>query len=435
MNTGRRKPKAGSENPRWQWLLLLTVVVFEYIRPMDGYLKFMAPLRLSGIATFTMLFVFLRANKDYLRQETMHKLVIAFWAVVTITITFAPNNRAAFNTSLAMFWVATAFIFPLSVILCSKERVFKFFFFWLAVQTLLAIIVTLNGGHGLGSYVWDENDVALVINMSIPYAVFLALFPGITRKQKILIYSSIAFMLVAVGISASRGGIVGLAALLVILPLLSKRPVRNTLSIVSVTVIAIVLLLKFLPSAYVTDVENINNPKDSTRDERLWSWSIGWVMYLENPVLGVGASNYPWTNHLYATKSPMYRPSRKILGGRAAHSLYFTLLPELGTAGAIVFFALLKAMYNRYRSVRDYCKSQTSPSDDARKFELLFKAMLASCVAFLVSGAFISVLYYPPFWHLVGMVAATYRVASTQLAGFPQPVVGRRRFNRSQVRA
>jgi hypothetical protein len=42
------------------------------------------------------------------------------------------------------------------------------------------------------------------------------------------------------------------------------------------------------------------------------------------------------TNHLYATESPLYNPRRKIMGGRQAHSIYFTLLPELGTEGLLL---------------------------------------------------------------------------------------------------
>jgi len=427
---GRRQPKSTEESPRWQWLLLLAVPVLEYLRPIDGYLHVLAPLRISGIMVFAMLVVFLRTRKNYLREENLHKLLIAFWAVISITIVFAPNTRATFNTSLGMFWLAVGFVFPVSVILCSKERVFKFFFFWLAVQTGLAIIVALNHGHGLGSYVLDENDVAMVIDMSIPYAVYLALFPGLSRIKRILVYSSIPFMLLALGVADSRGGLLGLAAVLLMLPLLSRKPVRNTLALVAAVLLAIAILLRYLSAAYVTDVEGIDDPNDSTRDERLWSWSIGWVMYKENPVLGVGAGNYAWTNHLYATKSPMYRPGRKILGGRAAHSVYFTLLPELGTVGAIIFICILVAILNRYRSVRRYCRAQAPLSDDALRFELLFKAMLCSCAGFMIAGAFISVLYYPPFWHLVGLVAATYRTAGRELPGFAQPAVPRGRFKR-----
>lgn len=191
------------------------------------------------------------------------------------------------------------------------------------------------------------------------------------------------------------------------------------------------MLVKFLPSSYTQDMEDMDNPQDSTRDERLWSWSIGWVMFKENPVFGVGANNYPWTNHLYAKKSPMYTPKRKILGGRAAHSIYFSLMPELGTCGTVVFLLILIEIYKRQRQVRRFCLDHQDESPDITKFELLFKAMTASAVAFLVSGAFISVLYYPPIWHLIALVAATFRIAKRDL--FQDVVMSERRVGQVAV--
>jgi hypothetical protein len=63
-------------------------------------------------------------------------------------------------------------------------------------------------------------------------------------------------------------------------------------------------------------------------------------------------------------------------------------------------------------------------SDDERKFQLLFNALLVSCIAFLSAGAFITVIYYPPFWYLVGFVAATYRVAARELQGSSERLNG-----------
>ncbi len=81
----------------------------------------------------------------------------------------------------------------------------------------------------------------------------------------------------------------------------------------------------------------------------------------------MGAGNYPRTNHLYATENPLYNPRRKIMGGRQAHSIYFTLLPELGAAGCCFFFAILKGLYNRYAAIRDFCPSKQVLSDESRR--------------------------------------------------------------------
>src|SRR5205814_8017929 len=75
---------------------------------------------------------------------------------------------------------------------------------------------------------------------------------------------------------------------------------------------------------------------------------------------------------------------------RAAHSLYFTLLPELGLVGAFMFFRMLYWIRRDLAAIRG--------SNMAPTILPLAYAMEASLVGFLVSGAFISTLYYPNFW-------------------------------------
>jgi O-antigen ligase len=407
-----------TQSAQWTWWLLLGVVFFEYLRPTDGILGFLAPLRLGGIMAAAMVVVFLIHEKKYLREESLHTACIVFGALAASGTLWAYNNSASFFRTLLLFWATAGFTFPICVILGSKERIYKYIYYWIFVQALLAIYVIFHGGHGTGSYLQDENDVGLVLNMAIPYSIFMLQFPGITFFRKVLLCISIALLLVAIGVSGSRGAIVGLLGVLVTMIWLSKRPVVNALWVGAVGVIAVLILLRTLPEAYVKDVENMNNPKDSTRDERLWSWSIGWVMFKENPVFGVGAGNYPWTNHLYAEKSPMYTPKRKILGGREAHSLYFTVLPEFGIVGTSVFASIFVLMFRRYRTMRKCFRARAAPTDDEKRFNVLFIAMMSSTVGFLLTSTFISVLYYPPFWHLLGLFAATYRVAVRDI--FPE---------------
>jgi len=411
MSAARVMKPESKESPHWTWLLLLGVVFFEYVRPTEWLLPFLRPLRLGGLMGVAMVIVFFAYEKKYLRTETIHRVCLLFMALSAASVLWAYNNNAAFWRTVLLFWALIGFSFPINAILGSKERIYKYFFFWIFVNSILAVYVITHGGHGTGSYLEDENDCGLVLNMSIPYCIFLMQLPGITRMRKIMLAIALLLLLVAVGVTGSRGAVVGLVGVLATMIYLSKRPVINAIWVGAAAAITVVVLLRTMPAAYINDMENMTNPSDSTRDERLWSWSIGWVMYKENPVFGVGAGNYPWTNHLYAQKSPMWHPKRKILGGREAHSLYFTLLPEFGTVGSVAFFAIIVLMYRRYRIVRKCFRARAEPTEDEKRFNVLFISMMSTMVAFLVTSTFISVLYYPPFWHLVGLFTATYRVA------------------------
>src|SRR5690606_29778615 len=129
-----------ASSPKWQYALLLLIVVFEYLRPTDWLLAFLAPLRLGGIATLMMVIVFLMSEKRYLRDELIHRLALAFIFSMAISSVFAPNTRAVFDVTVAMLWTICAFVFPVNVILCSKDRLFRFVYFWIGVQAILALL-------------------------------------------------------------------------------------------------------------------------------------------------------------------------------------------------------------------------------------------------------------------------------------------------------
>jgi O-antigen ligase len=412
------------EQPQWHWYAMLAIIFFEYVRPQDFLLTFMKPLRLPGILTLVAAFIFIANDKGYLKRENVFKLMILFMTVAAVTIVFAPNTRAVYNKTILLFWTYVSFVFPLYAVVTNYERLRTLMFFWIGLQGILGFQVMINGGHGPGSYLWDENDVAMTLCMAIPYAAYFAFLPGMPKKYRFLLLMVALVLIGGIGVSASRGGVVGLAATIMASLAISKRPFRNFAIMALVMALATPIVLSNLSDAYKQDMGNISNPEDSTRDERLWSWSIGWVMYLENPVWGVGAGNYDWTNHLYAHKSPMYTPKRKILGGRAAHSLYFTLLPELGTVGVVVWLSILIWAIKRFFKYRRFFNRQEAPTDEMIFYMAMMRAMAGSTIAFLSAGAFITVLYYPPYWHLIGLFAITCKIASDRLPEFAEELGG-----------
>ena len=129
---------------------------------------------------------------------------------------------------------------------------------------------------------------------------------------------------------------------------------------------------------------------------------------MDNPILGVGAGNYPWANRAYELNDPDYdEATTRWAGGRVSHSLYFTLIPELGLSGVFLFTAIGITIYRRLKAVSDDIDSVLK-DDLGKEMRLISRAMLASIFGLLVSGAFISVLYYPHFWYLNGFAMAMY---------------------------
>ena len=403
------RKKAENINPNWYFTVLAAFVFLEYVRPQDSYLPFLAPLKIPAITIILLASIFFKNDKSYLKKEVGYKLFIAFWFLTSFSIVYAVNTNGPYQASMQLMWVGISFMFPLVVILNDIDKLLKFFNYWVFSLALVAITTILSGGTGPGGIVGDENDVACALAMAIPYAFYMYFFPGTSSRNKILFLLAGVLFAVGVAVSASRGGMLGLGASLVMITLMSKKPFGNSIKIALFIVIFGGLIISFFPAAYIDDMANMTNTEDNTADDRLWSWSIAWIMFLDNPIWGVGAQNYNWVNHLYAEQSWMWYEGRHILAGRAAHSLYFSVLPELGLIGVFLYFAMLKVIYNRCKSMKKIL-SQFPEDINAVKIKLLTSAFQASLVSFMVSSAFISVLFYPFIYHLLGLVLVTNKL-------------------------
>ena len=285
----------------------------------------------------------------------------------------------------------------------------KLILVWLGVHGLLAVNGMLHGGRGVGGWLGDENDFAMEMNVAVPFAFFL--YQGTKGQGTKLLYLLLLGIFVLSSIAtASRGGFLGLLAVGTFCWFYSPRKILALVLLVGV----LLLVLVAAPQEYWDRMQTITDDstmESGTAGQRMFTWGIGWEMFLANPVFGVGQGNFPWTIGEYLGGRTW---QTKSLAGRQAHSLYFTLLPELGLIGLIIFGGMV---FSNWQNVR-YCnrfglrstqaRNQGSLSVDAdlEKAAWFGNAILGALVAYLVTSTFISTLYYPTFWILTGLAVA-----------------------------
>jgi O-antigen ligase len=143
---------------------------------------------------------------------------------------------------------------------------------------------------------------------------------------------------------------------------------------------------------------------------RQYTWTIAWKMFVANPVFGIGQGNFPWEFSSYEGDETFFGQS---LAGRAAHSLYYTLMPELGLVGIVIFLGMNYYLFKNIAAVKRFFRSRRNIMDggDARFLFYTACALEASLIGYLATGYFVSVLYYPSFWILVGFAVALRKVA------------------------
>ncbi len=401
--------------------LMLAYFFFEYVRPQE-YLPFLAPLRIPGILELLVPLVWLFVGAKSVLRERPIRYALIFLVAMGITVTFAVNQFWVFQRSRAVFIMMFAGMLPAASFLGGPERMLHFLRFWVLTQFLVALACLEKGGIGTGSFLLDENDLALALCMAVPYPFLLRKAPGVGRITGWLYLGATATMILGVAATRSRGGFLGLVAALGIMWWWSKNRVRNLVLILGVAIAGSGIFVATAPEGYFDEMATISDPEDSTRQERFKSWALGWDMFVDNPILGVGAGNYPWTVHVYQLRRSMFSSEEKVLGGREAHSLYFTLLPELGLVGVVLFLGVLFSLNSRLRDLSRRVDESPRGTKELETFALAATAMRCSLVTFLVNALFISVLYYPHLWYLIGFTvglerafAQVYRESSVSL--------------------
>ena len=179
----------------------------------------------------------------------------------------------------------------------------------------------------------DENDFSLVMNMAFPISFFLAIETK-NKKKNLLFWCCRSFRcrncIVFFAWRIFRLASVGLYCW-----------IKSPRKIVSSLLIGLFILIMSLaaPEKYWDEVKSIQkeNIEEGTGATRWYTWQCGLRMFLDNPIFGVGQGNFPWNFERY---EPPEGFKGRLHGGRAAHSLYFTLLPELGLVGTFLFFLL-----------------------------------------------------------------------------------------------
>lgn len=137
---------------------------------------------------------------------------------------------------------------------------------------------------------------------------------------------------------------------------------------------------------------------------RIDTWTSAWHMFLDNPI-GVGPGNFP-------VRYPEYQlPSMKRnMWGFVAHSLWFTLIPEMGIFGIITYVVWLYYNLKDIFWLRSF-KDQQYPH--LRFFFYMSMAYLAGLAGFFASASFLAALYYPHYFYYTAIIVASKNIAET----------------------
>lgn len=208
------------------------------------------------------------------------------------------------------------------------------------------------------------------------------------------------------GISTySRGGFLGAAALGIIGLVRSERKIRTLLGIC----VLAGLVLGTMPQQFWDRMDTIYVENEEDRDDsaagRIHFWRVGAQMAAAKPLTGVGLLSYNYSYEAYNT-------DERFVGVRAAHSIWFGVMGDLGYVGFVLFVAnLAAAFWAAWRVVR-----LAGRDPRYRDLRIYGNAIISSLVVYAITGSFLSMQYSEMAWHLFGLAAALHWVTKAELA-------------------
>ena len=238
----------------------------------------------------------------------------------------------------------------------------------------------------------DNNHLAAALLVSLPLMNWLRM-QSAHRAVRIGLAVAMGLTLLAVVASWSRGALLGLAAVAVVLWLRSSGKAVMGM----VLVVALGGAITFMPPAWMERMNSITSyQEDGSATERLVLWGISWRLALSRPLVGSGFTG-PYSRVAVDTVEP---------GGpaRAVHSIWFELLGEQGFPGFVLWVGL--SLMGVWHAMRVAHLTRGRP--ELAWAHDLGRMAQVSIVAYLVAGTFLSLSYWDYYWTLLVLLAATH---------------------------
>lgn len=384
-------------------------VLFEYLRPYDlipalRYLRI--PVLVISITGFAWVVRVSRTRTIYWNRLSW--LYLFYVALIGFTVVTAENYYYALGTLRESLLVFTIFVVASDVV-NTQNRLRKLIWLLLLIHLFFAMKGTYNYLTGYGvtggqrtsgvvgtSFLADENDFALTLNMMIPFAFFTVTYARkwLTRVISIPILIILTFGVVS---SFSRGGWVGLMVAIVFCLLRSRR----RLLMLTLVIVLGGVLLAVAPSEYWTEIETISDTGETTAATRLNYWYAAFKMFLDHPIVGVGASNggIYMPDYVSGYRNPATQ------WGRAFHGTLPQILAELGIIGISLYLAMIYFVFKRLSAIRRKALESGNKDDTVRFAD----SIMGGILAYLASATFLSTAYYPQFWTMITLAMIMMR--------------------------
>ncbi|MBW2045127.1 MAG: O-antigen ligase family protein [Deltaproteobacteria bacterium] len=239
------------------------------------------------------------------------------------------------------------------------------------------------------------------------FALGLLPFLGITfyntfaeKKMVLKAFSLVITAIIAIAliVTFSRAGLVGLLGMLLIATIKAEKKFKA----VFLLALCVVLLINVLPSSVWerfthTRIEQkyIGDPTVDSTTRRYLLAKAAWEMFLDHPLFGAGVGNYYWECGRY-----------EVVHAGRAHTTYLEIMAEMGIIGIFLFLGIL---FYTFKSLNKIMKSDSYLSSYAY-------GLYMGLVGFLIAALFLHAQHEKVLWFVIFMAMALENIYVSELA-------------------
>jgi O-antigen ligase len=410
----RRETPASAHSRRptgtLSFLAAIVYVIVEYLRPQERY-GVVSGIPFGQVAGILLILACWVEQRRFPLASGTCIWIIALLLWLLVASLLGPYPSHSFVAWIDVLKLAVLAIFTAAA-LDTKERLYRY-----VIVVLLLYFLHTNfsfrgwvaSGFSVGFRgMWvgsgplrNPNDfgAALAAFWGISLAMIWADRAGHLRKipKRWLHVVNTVLFVVAVIVSSSRGAALAFVAGAVFA---AKRLGVLLRGLIVLSIFALLYYATASPEQRER-YSGMGGEEDQTADERIETWKVALDVFEDHPVLGVGAGAFPLVAIQYSKRDTVF----------VQHNIYLQALTDGGLPGLLLLVGLLVSFFRDQRAVG---RKVDVRARDPPLLPWIAFGLEVSMLSFMVAGFFITVLFYPFMWVLLGLSMATRQLAAAE---------------------